>query len=461
MSSELELARFVNHTKYQDLPEEAVKATKRDIFDTIGVGLGGSSASGIGQVLDYAKEMGGKESSTILAYGIKVPPAIAALVNGAMCHARDYDDTHDKAVLHTGTVIVPAAFAVAEYIGGISGEELINAVTLGIEIHCRLGLATKLWIGWMLTPLYGYFGAAAAAGKLLGLDEEGILNAFGIAYSQAAGNTEMITSGGLTKRLQAGFAASGGVISALLAQKGITGAKNSLEGREGIFNLYQRGKYEVTALTNELGKKFEVTNLSFKPYPCCRFNHTCIDAALEIVSKHDIVPEQIEEVMVGVSSAGYVNNCEPIEVKRKPRNPIDAQFSTPYTTACALVKKRINIVDFSEESIADPAVLKVTSKVHPYIDPEIEKEAGREIAAAKVEVRLKTGEVYSAKVKFPKGHPKNQMTDEEFESKFRSCALSAGKVVPRAITDKLIDSLKNLEQIEDVKKVTRLFNTKE
>ena len=460
MSTELELARFVLNTRYQDLTEEVVKATKRDIFDTIGVGLGGSSAPGIRDVVDYVTEMGGKKSSTVLVYGAKVPPVSAALANGSMCHALDFDDTHDRAVLHTGVAVVPAAFAVAEHIGGINGKDFITAITLGIEIHCRLGIATKLWIGWMLTPLYGYFGAATAASKLLGLDEEGLLNAWGIAYSQAAGNTEAIASGALTKRLQAGFAASGGVISSLLAQRGITGARNVFEGKAGIFNLYQRGEYNAAALTEALGKRFEVMNLSYKHYPCCRFNHSSIVAALEIAYKYDIKPEQIEEVRVGVNSAGFVNNCEPIEVKRRPRNPVDAQFSIPYAVACALVRKRVNPADISEELIKDPIVLSVASKVYPYIDPEIEKQAGREIAPSKVEVRTKDGQVYSAKVDLPKGHAANPMTDEEFEAKFKACALLADKNVSSKVVDNLIDTLNNLEQVDDIRQVTKLFNLK-
>lgn len=458
MNAELKLARFVINEKYQDLPREVVTATKRDVLDTIGVGLGGSSAPGIGQVVDYAKEMGGRESSTIFAYGIKAPPTIAALANGSMCHALDYDDTHDRAVLHTGAVVIPAAFAVAEHIGGVSGKELITAITLGIEIHCRLGLATKLWIGWHLTTLYGYFGAATAVGKLLGLDEEGLLNAWGIAYSQASGNTEMIVSGGLTKRLQAGFAASGGVIAGLLAKKGISGAKNSFEGNVGIFNLYQRGEYKATSLTNALGKTFEVTNLSFKPYPCCRFNHSSIDAALEIARKYDLKPEQIEEVKVGMSSAGFPDNCEPIEVKRKPRNTVDAQFSIPYAVAGALVRKRVRPVDFTEEMIKDAVVLKVAAQVYPFVDPDIEKETGREITPARVEVRTTAGEVYRARVDLPKGHPGNPLTDEEFETKFRAGAFLGNKGVSSKAVDNLIDRFNNLEQVDDIRQVTKLFH---
>jgi len=461
MSAELELARFVLNTKYDDLTKEVVQAAKRDIFDTIGVGLAGASAPGIKEVVSYAKEMGGKKRSTILVYGDKIPPANAALVNGSMCHALDFDDTHDRAVLHTGVCVLPAAFAIAEHIGGVSGKDFINAATLGIEIHCRLGIATKLWIGWMLTPLYGYFGAATAVSKLLGLDEEHLLNAWGIAYSQAAGNTATIASGGLTKRIQAGFSASGGVIAGLLAQKGITGAQNVFEGRAGIFNLYQRGEYDAAALTEALGKRFEVVNLSYKPYPCCRFNHSSIVAALEIAYKYDIKPEQIEEVRVGVNRAGYVNNCEPIEIKRKPRNPVDAQFSVPYAVACALVRKRVDPVDISEELIKDPAVLSVAAKVYPFIDPEIDKQAGREIAPSRVEMRTKDGKVYSAKVDLPKGHAANPMTNEEFEAKFRSCALSSGKDISLKVLDNLIDTLNNLEQVDDIRQVTRLFGLQE
>lgn len=456
MGSEIDLARFIVNASYDDLPNEAIKACKRDILDTIGVGIAGSSSRGIREVANYAVEMKGKESSTILADGIKVPPVSAALVNGSMCHALDYDDTHDKAVLHTGAVVIPASLAIAEYVGSVSGKDLITAVTLGIEIHCRLGLATKLWIGWMLTPLYGYFGAATAVGKLLGLSEKELLSAWGISYSLAAGNTEMIVSGGLTKRIQAGFAASGGVLSALLARRGISGSESSFEGEAGLFNLYQRGMYDSTALTRGLGKTFEVTNLSFKPYPCCRFNHSAIKAALEITRIYNINPEEIVEVRVGLSSAGYINNCEPIEVKKKPRNIVDAQFSIPYGVACALVRRRLNLADLSDEMVRDPKVLEVASKVNCYVDPDIEEEAGRDIAPSIVELHTKAGNKYSFKIDIPPGHPFNPMTDDDLKHKFQDCALSEG--VPAKKAENLVNILNDLELLDNISHVTKLFH---
>jgi 2-methylcitrate dehydratase PrpD len=200
-------------------------------------------------------------------------------------------------------------------------------------------------------------------------------------------------------------------------------------------------------------------NLSFKPYPCCRFNHGGIDAALalEVASKHNISSNDIEEVRVAVSSAGYVNNCEPIERKRRPRSSVDAQFSTPYTIACALVKKRVSVADFTDDAIRDRAVLEIASRIYPFVDPEIEKKAGREISPTSIEVRMKNGQVYSAQVQYPKGHPQNQMTDNEFKSKFRSCALSASENLSSERIEQLIASLRNLEQIENVGEITALF----
>lgn len=453
----MELAHFVNDTEYHDLPSEVVRAVKRDVLDTIAVGLGGSSANGVAQVLEYAEEMGGRASSTILAYGTRVPPTVAALVNGTMCHALDYDDTHDRAVIHSGCIVVPAALATAEHIGHISGKELINAIALGVDIHCRLGLATRLGIGWMLPALYGYFGAATAVGKLLGLDQNDLLNAWGVAYVQAAGNLEMVVDGGLTKRLQAGLAASGGVMSGLLAKKGVTGSKKSFEGRAGIFNLYQRGEYEPSALTDGLGQRFEVTNLSFKPYACCRASHSSIDTAVEIAGKHAFRPEQIEAVKVGVSAYASSVVCEPIEAKRQPRSTVDAQFSLPYCVACALCGRKVDIDCFTTESIKDPAILAVASRVQPYIAPDIDRQVGRSVTAARMELRTAAGDTYKAEVKLAKGHPQNPMSDSELEAKFRACSHSSGGKMSPGAVDSLLDAINRLEELEDITQLTRHF----
>ncbi|MFH1486358.1 MAG: MmgE/PrpD family protein, partial [Chloroflexota bacterium] len=215
MDAAVALAKNAARTRYSDIPVEAVEATKKDIIDTLGTTMAGSAAAGGREIAELMRESGCGGKSTILVYGGKVCAENAAMANGSMGHALDYDDTHDAAILHVGVTTVPAAFAIAEQIGRVNGRDFITAVTLGIDVICRLGLANKEGPaepgGWILTPLYGYFGAAIAAGKLLGLDEVGLINAMGIAYSQTAGNHRCIDDGALTKRMQAGFAAKGGV----------------------------------------------------------------------------------------------------------------------------------------------------------------------------------------------------------------------------------------------------------
>ncbi|MFH1382685.1 MAG: MmgE/PrpD family protein [Chloroflexota bacterium] len=449
MSTEEKLASFVISSKYEDLPQNVIDITKKDIIDTLGTTLAGSGAPGCKEVVDLTTELGGRADATVLVYGGKVPAPEAAFANGTMAHALDYDDTHDQAVLHVGVSVIPAALAVAEYLGEVNGKDFVTAVALGSEIVCRLGMATKRWGGWILTPLYGYFGAATAAAKLLGLTEDGMLNAWGITYAQASGNGECVASGSWMKRVQAGLAARGGTFSALLAKKGVTGARESLEGRAGLFNVYQGGEYDRNALTRDLGSRFDFADLSFKPYPCCRWNHTAIDAALELVQKYNINSDEIESATVGVGKEAF-GLCQPVEVKYAPRTIVDAQFSIPYNVGTAFAKRGVTIQDFTEKAIKEPRTLGVIAKLTCNIDPEVANRPNREISPTRVSVRMKNGQEFSSRVDFPKGHPKNPMIALEFIEKFRKCAGFAVKPLSARAVDRALDMATNIEKVSDV-----------
>jgi 2-methylcitrate dehydratase PrpD len=261
-------AEMVTNLRYEDIPPEAVEATKKDILDTLGTTLAGSSAEGTQELIDQIKYWGGREESSIFIHGGRVPSPEAALVNSQMAHARDYDDVYHVARIHVGAVNVPTGLAIAEEIGGVNGKELITAIIAGIDIELRLAQAAKLWTEFHPTSTYGYFGASATAGRLLHLTERQMLNALGIAYSQASGNKQCMHDGSLTKRLQPGLAARGGILSAHLAQRGYTGTTNNFEGEAGFFALYHRGYYDPEPLTKDLGKYFDVVKLGYKPYPC-------------------------------------------------------------------------------------------------------------------------------------------------------------------------------------------------
>lgn len=404
--------------------------------------------------------LGGKESSSILVYGGKLPPQSAALVNATMAHALDFDDTHDKAVLHAGVSTVPVALAVGEYLGNVSGKDLITAIALGIDVVSRMGLATKSWIGWIFTALYGFFGAATVAGKLIGLDRGQLLNALGIAYAQASGNQQSVIDGALSKRLQPGFAGSGGVLSALLAREGITGARRIFEGKTGIFGLYQRGDYDATALTADLGHRFEVTNLSYKPYPCCRITHSAITGAVILVKEHHIKPEQIQEVSVGVNKIAYKGLCLPEEIKYKPRNIVDAQFSIPYTTAVALSQGKVGIDDFSEDAIRRPEIIHLMTRLHCYADAQLTQASGREITPAKLTVKLSDGNEFPIAVDYPKGHVNNPMTEKEFSEKLADCAAHAAMPLGKDVPDRLTRLIDRLEDVENISEITALLSPK-
>jgi 2-methylcitrate dehydratase PrpD len=454
------LADHVVKVQYEDIPPEAVEATKKDILDTIGCIWAGTSAPGVREVVELVKDWGGKEESTIFGYGGKVPSIHAALANGTAGHARDYDDNHDLAQTHCGVCVVPAALATAEQKGGISGKDLIVAVTLGLDLDGRIPLAVSIrqQNGWHYTPVFGCFSAAATAGKLLKLNREQMVNAFGIAYSQAAGTLQVSIDGALTKRLQAGLGARAGILSALLAKKGFTGTINSFEGKYGLFNLYFQGDYDIKLLIEKLGKTFDGVNLAFKPYPCCRDLHTSIDATLALVNENAITSDQIESVTLGVNSFDFDHWCQPIEVKHNPRNIIDAQFSIPYVVAVAIIDKRVVLDSFTETAIKRPEILGMTKKIKSVIDPEIErKQVGSITPPAKVEIRTKDGKVFSKQVDIAKGHPKNPMTREEFLGKFRDCAGHAVKVIPKQNIENVIEMVMNLEKIENIDRIVQLL----
>ena len=217
MSSIDMLVKNIIDTNYHSLPADIVEATKKQVLDTLAVIVGGSSAKGMKELADLVTDWGGKEESTILIYGDEVPSHNAALVNSTMARARDFDDGNDSAGVHPSGIIVPACLAVGERAGGINGKDLIVAVALGYDLMSRLSRATVLSFaesGWDVTNLCGFFGAAAAAGKILDLNQKQLVNALGIAYQQSAGSIEGSTEGYTVKALGSGFAAKGGIMAA-------------------------------------------------------------------------------------------------------------------------------------------------------------------------------------------------------------------------------------------------------
>jgi 2-methylcitrate dehydratase PrpD len=320
------LAQHVGRRGYADLPASAVEAARRDILDTFGCMLGGSGSPGIGELFTVLSRWGGAAESRVLLRGVSLPAPQAALLNASMGHALDFDDTLDTGgSIHPGVSLLGAALALCDSLGGVTGKELLLAVALGLDVSCRVALASIVDRGWHRTAVMGVFGAAAASGKLLRLTPEQMLAALGIAYSHAAGNRQCILDGALTKRMQAGQAANAGVFSAVLAQTGFTGARNIFGGRFGFFELYQPDGYDAAALLRDLGTAFRGEALSYKPYPCGRPLHAAIDAALAARARLRIdSADDIAAVTIEADSAGHGDQFERGPAKRRPTQVVEA-----------------------------------------------------------------------------------------------------------------------------------------
>ena len=453
------LVRNILNTDYHKLPAEAVLAAKRSILDTLGTTLAGSTSEGIDMVHELIHDWGGKKESTLIAFGEKVPALNAAFINATMGHARDYDDSHFLAVAHSGVCVLPAALAVAERRGKTSGKELITAVALGIDLMNRLGISVGLKSaahGWHNTSVWGIFGATAACGKILKLNEEKLINAIGIAYSQASGTAQCMRDGALTKRMQPGFAAKAAVLSALLAEKGYTGSRDSLEGESGLFRVYHGGKYDRTLLVAELGKYFEVCNLKFKAYPSCGLTHNAITAALELVNQYQIKPEDVDKITVAVGESVYSMVCLPLETKQRPPVIVHAQFSLPYSVARAFVYRKVCLNDFTPDAIRDPAVLEISRKIEPKLVPELTRQKGFDSVI--LEVQTLGGKKYSKRVDVLKGSLDDPITNEELVEKFKDCASHSVKHIKKQNIDKAAELILNIDTVDDIRDVVSLIS---
>lgn len=440
--------------RFEDLPSPVVERAKLFILDTIGTALAGSSAPGVQAVLDLVIGTGGRPESTLWASSgaQQLPAAAAALANGVMAHARDFDDTHDAAIVHANTSVLPAAFAMAES-RHRSGKDLITAVVLGVDLACRMGLAAPSLGGWIHSSTLAYFGATAAACKLSGCSAEQAINAMGIVYSQVAGNTQCLIEGALSKRMQPAFGARAGIFSTQLAEKGVTGPRHSLEGKYGFFNLYQRGNYSRERLLKDLGRHFEGINLSMKPYPCCRATHASIDTILECLAELSFTAEDVEAITVHVPPVVMDFVGRPFAVGPSPQ--VSAQFSIPYTVATCILKNEIFIDDFEDATVIASPARELARRVQVVERQDVADP--KAFVPIRMEIRLRNGKSMVRETHRMKGSPELPMSTGECITKFKKCNDCALTPLPALNADALIEQALSLERVEDVAGLGRLL----
>jgi 2-methylcitrate dehydratase PrpD len=441
------LADYIKGTNFESLPAEVVDFTKLCILDYLGSAIAGSTMKPILMIDDYVTEMGGLPQATLVTGG-KSSVAQAALVNGASSHIVELDDIHKASIIHAATVVIPAALAIAEW-KKLSGKDLITAVVIGYEVCYRIGCAVtpSHYYYWHNTATCGTFGAAAAVAKLLNLEEEQIIHTLGNAGTQAAGLWEFIEDGAMSKQLHPGKAAMNGLMSAILAQKGFTGARKILEGQRGFFKAMSE-THDESFITKDLGKQFKIMENGFKIYASCRHTHHAMDLMIDLKKEKDFSIKKIEKIIVKTYQVALN-----ITDNANPTTEYASKFSLQFCTALALVNGEGGLDSFNEQTLSDEMIREVMAKVDVQSDPIIDK-SYPEKWGARVEVYLITGEKITLKTDYPKGDPENPVTAIELHDKFMQLA----KRLPISERESIADQVMTLENLESIDGITNIFN---
>jgi len=408
------LAAHVAGARYEDLPEAVVHAFRRALLDHVACAVAGASMPVSRALLSYFSETDAARVATVIGAGAKLSAQNAALVNGANTHALDFDDGTTHGSAHPSGAVFPAVLAAAEQ-HGASPREVVLAVAVGYDVMIRIAAAmhpVTARKGFHNTALAGVFGAAAAVASLLKLDAAQAGHALGLAGSFAGGIRAYLDDGAEVKRIHPGKAARDGLVCAELAKRGITGPGKVLEARYGFANTHADGQFKWERLLDGLGSRWEIAAVYFKPFPCCRHYHSAMDGIQSLRAAHAIEAADVTSLRIGLYAVGANGHDH-----KHCDNILDAQMSAPVGAALALTDGDVAVHSFRPESLARPEVRRLVDLAETRVDEECERlYPGRRSGA--VEIGLKDGRRFEARVLDPKGEGENPMSDADLERKF-------------------------------------------
>jgi 2-methylcitrate dehydratase PrpD len=432
-------------------PEDARAAAARAVLDTVGVTLAGASEPAA-RVVQRVVSRDPSGPAAVLGTDIRATAADAALANGTAAHALDFDDMCFVSLAHPSAPLVSAALAVAEMVAS-SGSALLDAYIVGFEIEGRLGRAMNprhYQRGWHCTSTIGTIGAAAAASRLLRLNESQTANALSIAASEACGLKENF--GTMVKPLHAGLAARNGILAASLAQAGMIASAHALDGAQGFLMAFdgEHGRHRLDEFTSDLGSRWEIldTGITVKLYPSCAGTHPMLDALLDLKREHGFSGDDVESIAIGVDAV-----TPTVLIHDRPVNGLQAKFSMPYCAASAAVQGRVGIDTFDDARIADPEVESVRARVTMRIDSTLDASAPP-LTQARIAVRLRDGRELTADANGARGYPDRPASDRELGEKFLSCAIRA---LGEDDAQQALDALRRIDRLGDVRDATALL----
>jgi 2-methylcitrate dehydratase PrpD len=417
------LARYLVSSRWEDIPQRVRHEASRALLNWLGCAVGSCRHETVERALAAVHPFSGPPQAAVLGRAERLDILNAALVNGISSHVLDFDDTHAKAI-HPSAPVLPALLAYAEW-RKVSGAELVHAFVLGVEAEERVGLSVvpeHYEAGWHITGTAGVFGAAAAAGKLLGLDEQRMAWALGIAATQSSGLQEMFGSD--CKSLHPGRAAQGGLTAALLAANGFTSSEQAIEAPRGFARVMST-RFDPAVITEGLGERFELLSNMYKPYACGLVVHAVIDGCIELCREHSLAPDAIEAVELTVSPLVLR-----LTGKTAPQSGLEGKFSVYHAAAAAIVHGAAGEAQFSDACVRDPRVVAVRKRVSTREDAAI----GR--TEARVTIRARDGRTLARHVEHALGTLARPMSDGDLEAKFKGLA---GEVLPPAQIEEAIN----------------------
>lgn len=443
-----QLAAWVSHLTFDDLPHDVVAATKLRVLDVIGLALAGSETPFGHSTRAAAVALSSAGPSRIFGSGESVSSAGAAFANAAFAQALEFDDTHNESIVHMSSPAVAAALALSES-HHVTGRDAIVAIALANEISSRVGSVAPGQFhrrGFHPTGLFAPFGITYLAGKLLGSKAETMARGAGICGSVAAGLLECWVDGTQSKFLHSGFAAQSGIAAALLAHAGVTGPPTVFEGRFGLFASHLQHPetaQDLERVAGGLGVKWESRNASFKPYPAAHVLHPYVDAVLRARQAHRISPADVAQVDCPVAEFNVSIVCEPLVEKLAPASDSHARISLQYTIAEAIHEGRLGKSAYSAENLHNPEILALAHRVHYHVDPSFPG-PGRFKGA--VRITLHDGRVIEDTQEHNLGSPENPMTMAQLRAKFDE---NAGGVLSASERDRLAAEIDQLEDLDD------------
>jgi 2-methylcitrate dehydratase PrpD len=445
------LSEFISRAAFETIPQEVIQIAKLHILDTLGVLIAGSGEQAAQVITGYIRSVGGEQQSTIMTQGVKTSAGYAALGNGVIGHVLDFDDYEVPSMAHPSVAVLPAVLALGERTKA-SGKVVLQSYLAGMEVISKLGAGINpdhYDKGWHSTGTLGPLGAAAGGSKILNLDPGKIRMALGIAASTSSGLRANF--GSMTKCFHAGHAARNGVESAALASYGFTANREIFESDLGFCDLFTRDRnYDPLRIVDGLGAPFSLLSpgVGKKPYPSCAATHSYIAGILELVRNERIRPEEVASLKCGI----FYRHPKQL-IHSNPRTGLEGKFSLEFCLALALREGKVVLSQFNDSKVRDPEIQACIGK----ITKEVTEEAGcigTPYPTAIMNLSVKGGKTYSLRIDKRKGSPNDPLTTQEVMEKFLDCAALR---YPRDRAERILDAIMNLEKMEDVGKVIRLF----